>query len=262
MNISRPILFVGLSVAMLTAVPASAQTKSNYQTAASPYMPALVGSVYLAGTDTASASFSNGYLNNYLSLVQSKLPEGKAFTGIGLNQLDPKRLYFQFDYAPRVYFLYEGACYTNALGCTIATVSAPTNKPTTGTSYTLFPKVHCSISPVCASGSGKRSSSEPLYFGDFAELPTVSAGQQLAFFVLAELDGNGKPANTWYNGSTNNSDNFQHMIAFFPDNSQYVIIGFEDMANGGDEDCNDVMFVVDVGVNNAAVWRAPSSMPK
>lgn len=27
-----------------------------------------------------------------------------AFTGAGLNQLDPQRLYFLFDYAPRVYF--------------------------------------------------------------------------------------------------------------------------------------------------------------
>jgi hypothetical protein len=90
----------------------------------------------------------------------------------------------------------------------------------------------------------------------------VQVGQQLAFFVMANLDGTGNPADTWYNGSTNNSDGFQHMIAFFPDNSQYVIIGFEDMANGGDQDCNDVMFVVDVGPNNAAAWRVPSGMPK
>ena len=37
------------------------------------------------------------------------------------------------------------------------------------------------------------------------------------------------------------------MIAFFPDNSQYIIIGFEDMYGGGDKDCNDMMFVVDIG---------------
>jgi hypothetical protein len=45
------------------------------------------------------------------------------------------------------------------------------------------------------------------------------------------------------------------MIAFFPDNSQYIIIGFEDLYGGGDMDCNDLMFVVDVGVNNAASWK-------
>ena len=78
----------------------------------------------------------------------------------------------------------------------------------------------------------------------------------MAFYIQANLNTQGSPANTWYNGSSNNSDSFQHMVAFFPDNSQYVIIGFEDMAGGGDEDCNDVMFVVDVGVNNAALAHA------
>ncbi len=245
-----------------TSATSLAQTPSQYQTATSAYMPSAVGQVFLAGSDSLSASFNSGYLNNYLNYIKAKLPEGKAFTGIGLNQLDPERLYFIFAYAPRVYFLYEGACYWDDLCCTIATVTAPTNRPTSGTSYTLFPMAHCSIAPVCATGSGKRSSSEPLYFGDFVQLPTVQPGQQLAFYIQANLNSQGRPANTWYNGASNNSDKFQHMVAFFPDNSQYLIIGFEDMANGGDMDCNDVMFAVDVGPNNAAVWRAPSTMPK
>ena len=41
-----------------------------------------------------------------------------------------------------------------------------------------------------------------------------------------------------------------------------MIIGFENLLNGGDKDCNDLMFVVDVGPNNAAAWRAPNSLPK
>ena len=245
-----------------TASTAWAQTPSPYQIKASSYMPALAGTVYLAGSDSASSIFSSNYQNTYINYIKAKLPETVAFTGIGLNQLDPQRLYFQFAYAPRIYFIYEGACYDNALVCTIATVSAPTNKPTTGTSSTIFPFVHCSISPVCCSGSGVRSSSEPLYFGDFVQLPTVQAGQQLAFSILANLDSTGKPAYIYYNGTNNDPDGFQHMVAFFPDNSQYIIIGFEDMNGGGDQDCNDLMFVVDVGPNNAAAWRAPSSLPK
>jgi hypothetical protein len=185
-----------------------------------------------------------------------------AFTGAGLNQLDPQRLYFTFAYAPRVYFLYEGACYMNALGATIATVSAPTNQALTGNTFTIFPNTHSSISYICASNSGKRTLSEPLLAGDFVQLPTVKAGQQLAFFIMANLTGD-TPADTYYNGTSNNPDNFQHLIAFFPDNnSQYIIIGFEDMYNGGDKDCNDVMFVVDVGPQNAALWRNPNTFPK
>ena len=75
---------------------------------------------------------------------------------------------------------------------------------------------------------------------------------------MSNMDSNRRvPQYTFYNGASNNPDNFQHMVAFFPDNSQYIIIGFEDMYNGGDMDCNDLMFVVDVGPNNSAASRSP-----
>lgn len=254
-------VFLALGMLAFSSAIASAQTISSIQSPLRPLGLSIVSKVYLGNTDTASKT-EYALDSGYITLMKKYLPEGQAFTGIGLNQLDPQRLYFMFSYAPRVYFLYEGACYTDALGCTIATVSTPTNKPTAGTSYTLFPNGHSSVSPVCATGSGKRSKTEPLLAGDFVQLPTVSAGQQLAFFLMSNLDSKGVPDNTFYNGASNNPDNFQHMIAFFPDNSQYVIIGFEDMYGGGDEDCNDIMFVVDVGPNNAAAWRAPDSMPK
>lgn len=245
------------------AVPAAAQTVSSYQSPYRPWGYSLASQVYLAGTDTTSATFQQN-VNTYVAMVKQYLPETVAFTGIGLNQLNPQALYFQFAYAPRVYFLYEGACYTDALGCTIATVSAPTNDPPSGTKYLLFPNQHYSLSWICATGSGVRSLAEPLAPGDFVQLPTVQAGQQLAFFIGSNLNTTassysssyGQPANTFYNGANNNSDDFPHMIAFFPDNSQYIIIGFEDLDGGGDQDCNDLMFVVDVGPNNAAAWRA------
>ena len=102
--------------------------------------------------------------------------------------------------------------------------------------------------------------------GDFVQLPTIKAGQQLSFFCVSNIlnatwQNDNKEA-VFYNGASNNPDGYQHLVAFFPDNSQYIIIGFEDMYGGGDKDCNDVMFVVDVGPNNAAVWRAGSSFPK
>jgi hypothetical protein len=251
-----------LGLLNVLAAGGAAQTLSSYQ---SPYRPSglpLVGKVYLSGTDTASAAEAKTQ-TSYISLVKKYLPEGQKFSGIGLNQLDPQRLYFLFSYAPRVYFIYEGACYTDALGATIATVSAPTNKPTSGTNYTLFPNQHSWQGSACASGSGSRSSSEPLQAGDFVQLPTVKAGQQLAFFIMSNLNSSGStPQYSFYNGANNNADNFQHMIAFFPDNSQYIIIGFEDEYGGGDMDCNDLMFVVDVGVNNAAAWSAAANQPQ
>jgi hypothetical protein len=252
---------LGLGLLSCLAATASAQTLSPFQSAYRPLGLSIVSKVYLDSTDTTSTS---EYSNNatWTAYIQKMLPETVAFTGIGLNQLNPQQLYFLFSYTPRVYFIYEGAGYIDALGATIATVSTPTNKPTTGTSYTLFPDQHWSMGPW-ASGSGVRSTSEPLMPGDFVELPTINAGQQLAFFIMSNMNSStGVPEYTFYNGASNNPDNFQHMVAFFPDNSQFIIIGFEDMYGGGDKDCNDLMFVVDVGPNNAAAWRAPSSMPK
>jgi hypothetical protein len=243
------------------AMTASAQTVSPYQPSNRPLGLSLVGKTYLDGTDAASKTFDN-YKQSFLNIITTNLPESVAFTGANLNQLDPTRLYFLFDYAPRVYYIYEGACYDNALGVTIATVSAPTNKPTTGASYTVFPFVHSSIAPVCSTGSGKRSKTEPVLAGDFVQLPTVKAGQQLAFFIMADMNKSSIPDQVYYNGNSNNPDNFQHLICFFPDNSQYLIIGFEDTYGGGDKDCNDLMFVVDIGPNNAAALRAPSTLPK
>ncbi len=118
------------------------------------------------------------------------------------------------------------------------------------------------MSDVHWNGSTSRTSTYPVLPGDFVQLPTVNAGQQLAFFCYSNESSKGAPANVWYNGASNNSDGFQHMIAFFPDNSQYIIIGFEDYPGGGDQDCNDVMFVVDIGAENAAALRSASSLPK
>ena len=251
---------LGLGILGCLVAIANAATVSPIQSKSTPSGLPVIAKVDLGGSD-AQAQAVQGLIPGYVQMVNSKLPETVAFTGAGLNQLDPQRLYFTVAYAPRVYFLYEGACYTNALGATIATVTAPTNQILSGNTFTIFPNTHSSISYICASGSGKRTQSVPLLAGDFVQLPTVHAGQQLSFFIMANLSGN-TPADTYYNGTSNNPDNFQHMIAFFPDNSQYIIIGFEDMFNGGDKDCNDVMFVVDVGPQNAALWRNPDTLPK
>ncbi len=254
-------LLLALALVNCLAVSASAKKASQFQPSDRPLGLPLVGNTYLSGSDAASLSFDTN-LPSFLTIITTNLPEHVAYTGANLNHLDPTRLYFTSDYAPRVYYIYEGACYHNALGVTIATVSAPTATPVTGTSYTVFPFVHSSISPVCCSGSGKRSSSEPLMAGDFVQLPTINAGQQLAFFIMAEMNSSWEPQYMYYDGAANNDDNFPHMIAFFPDDSQYIIIGFEDMHNGGDKDSNDLMFVVDVGPSNAAALRNASTLPK
>jgi hypothetical protein len=81
--------------------------------------------------------------------------------------------------------------------------------------------------------------------------------------IPKNITGNtGTVPEVFYNG-VSPIDNYQHMIAFFPDNSQYIIIGFEDWGGAAsDHDCNDCVVVVDVGTANAAAWRSGTSLPK
>lgn len=252
--------FLGWAVAIGFTTTVIGGTYNFVQSSYRPLGLSVTDRVQTIGSDSTAVSFDTN-LTTYENYCASMLPEGVVFTGAGLYQLDPQRLYFLFDYAPRVYFIKDGACYKNALGATIATLSAPTSSILSGNTFTIFPNAS-SPKGICGSGGSSRSSSEPLLYGDFVQLPTVKAGQQLAFFLMANLDSSAVPQSVYYNGTSNNADNFQHMIAFFPDNSQYIIIGFEDMYGGGDKDCNDVMFVVDVGPMNALIWRDPSSLPK
>ena len=85
---------------------ASAQILSPFQPTYRPLGLPLVGQTYLAGTDTLSIAFQL-YAPGYVTTIQSVLPEHVAFTGAGMNQLDPTRLYFWFNYAARVYYIYE-----------------------------------------------------------------------------------------------------------------------------------------------------------
>jgi hypothetical protein len=232
----------------------SSATLSPQQTSTIPLGYPFASKTYTYGSDSTAAAFQTNK-TAYTNYILSNLQEGVQFTGEGINTLDPQKLYFLFDYAPRVYFIYGYAGFIDGFGATIATVSAPTSKVLTGTTFTCFSDAHWN-------GSTSRTSTYPVLPGDFVQLPTVTAGQQLAFFCYSNESSSGAPANVWYNGVSNNSDGFQHMIAFFPDNSQYIIIGFEDYPGGGDQDCNDLMFVVDVGPNNAAAWRNGSMFPK
>jgi Domain of unknown function (DUF4114) len=247
-------LFSAAAVLGSLATTASAQSLSPIQITTKPLGLPLIGPVYKGASDSLSSAYAANQ-KTYSNYITSNLKEGVAFTGIGLNQLDPQRLYFLFDYAPRVYFIYGYAGYIDGLGATIATISSPSSSILQGNTFTVFPNAHWN-------GSTSRSTTYPVLPGDFVQLPTVKAGQQLGFFLYSNENSKGTPGNVFYNGQSNNPDNFQHMIAFFPDNSQYIIIGFEDMYGGGDQDCNDLMFVVDIGPQNALVLRNPNSLPK
>jgi hypothetical protein len=208
------------------------------------------------------------FQNNLSSFTQytSSLKEGVAYAAANNNQLDPRRLYFFSAYAPRIYFISNGGWYTDALGVTIGPATAPSSQAPQGTNYVVFPNANSNYSNNCPTKQvgNTRTTAVPLLTGDFVQLPMVQAGQQLSLVFFSNLDSNGNVPSgyTFYNYPQANADGYQHMVGFFPNSSQYIIVGFEDEYGGGDGDFNDVIVVIDVGSTNAAMWQNASSLPR
>jgi len=258
----------GLLAVLGLALSAEAQTPASVQ---SPRRPlglnlwhSTNGKVMLKSSDTASTSFMTNNFNSFMAIVNDNLGESAAYAQASNNTLAPEKLFFFFDYAPRVYFLTEGAGYTNALGANICDAeTSNSSTPDTTNRFLIFPNSQSNKGQWGGDGSSNRTKDYPLQPGDFVQLPAITRGKQLELFLMANQNSSSVPEATYYNQKQQNGDGLLHMVAFFPANSNFVILGFEDIYGGGDLDYNDLVLALDVGPNNAAVWRNPQgSLPK
>ena len=165
---------------------------------------------------------------------------------INARVLDPTKLNISHDADVKVYFINEGAGYRNQLKVK-ATGATPLDKM-------VFNDVSCrkheygtSTRTGCIIGNDNLDPEDALDLGDYVDLGTIQAGTNLDFQVLANGFGKTNPK-VWHTDATDNSDKLQHVIAYEYQN--YLILGWEDLNNGGDMDYNDVVFVVDIGENN------------
>jgi hypothetical protein len=172
----------------------------------------------------------------FQALVQK---EGKEIPGdqVAAKRLDPSKLFLINDHNVRVRFLNEGAGYRNQLAY----------ESTKGSSYNkgmIFSDVSCTSG--CQMGNGMDG---VLDIGDYVDLGVQKGGSLLNFLIKAD-GANVNPANgDIYSGNASlNSDKLQHLMAW--EVGDYLMMGFEDLRNGGDKDYNDVMFVVDFGKGN------------
>jgi hypothetical protein len=240
----------------------------NYSPVQSAYRPRgwqIYDRVQTANCDTLAQAFEADRAT-ILQCVTSSLTEGMRYVAASQHKLDPQRLYFFSDYAPRVYFFMNGGWYTDALGVTICPAAPSTGSAPVGTNYLVFPNGNSCYSNSAPNKqtNGQRTQAVPLLSGDFVQLPTVKAGQQLALVFFTNLDSNGNPTYTFYNEPKANPDGLQHCVAFFPGDSQYIVVSFEDQTNSGDGDCNDEIVVIDVGPDNARILKQATNgtLPK
>jgi serralysin len=71
---------------------------------------------------------------------------------------------------------------------------------------------------------------------------------------LATLVNSQYGSSLFFTNASQNADGLGHVRVVSDVNTGLVKIGFEDLLNGGDRDFDDLVFTVDVGVTNAAIW--------
>ncbi|MBP0021080.1 MAG: DUF4114 domain-containing protein [Cyanobacteria bacterium SBLK] len=123
-----------------------------------------------------------------------------------------------------VYFINEGAGYRNQLFYSTDS----------GTTKEII------FDDISSPNSILRNSDGPLSLGQGVSLGDFEGETYIEFF----LKSNGKNGGQNFFGfdPTENPDGFPHVLAYTIDD--FVLIGFEDLWNGGDKDYNDTVFVV------------------
>ena len=236
-----------------------AQTESSFQDSARPFGLDIIGSVMEAGSDEAASDFQSEYLSVLLDFANENLSERQSLSDVAGISLDPNALYLQNDSSVRVYFLAEGAGYRNTLGFTPELVATGE----TGDASLIFPDASSKntfMDPAFASdpdsvNNAQRTNSTPLVSGDFVDLGVYDAGTLIDFFLISNGANGG--SHIYTADASTNPDLLQHVVAFAIPDSPYLLIGFEDLYNGGDKDYNDIVFAVDVGAMNVAYLANP-----
>ena len=229
--------------------------QSSYRELGWSLWDSVKGQVQTANSDTDSQDFMNNQ-PSFMQIVNANLSEGMKYAAASKNPLDVTRLYMFSSYAPRIYFLMDGGASTSGVGVTIGPAAALNGKSPAGSNYLVFPNCNSAYSNSYKTQPNGRTQSIPMMTGDFVQLPTVQAGQELALVFFGHLDDNGNPSQTFYIDPAANPDGMQHAVAFFPTDSRYIIVAFENTFGEGtygygDADFNDTIAVIDIGQANA-----------
>jgi hypothetical protein len=235
------------------------QTEADFQDSATPFGYETIAPVMEAGSDEASATFQSEDLSVLLDFVNENLSEYQSLSDISAISLDPEALLLQNESSVRVYFLAEGAGFRNTLGFTTEDVSSGE----TSDASLIFPDASSSatfmneafVTDADSMSDATRTDNTPLVSGDFVDLGTYDAGTLIDFFLIANGANGG--SNTYSADASSNPDLLQHVVAFAIPDSPYLLIGFEDLYNGGDQDYNDIVFAVDIGSLNVAYLANP-----
>ncbi|MBW4610213.1 MAG: DUF4114 domain-containing protein [Hassallia sp. WJT32-NPBG1] len=216
--------------------------------------------------DEAPAAFKN-ILQDFRAFVGE---EGRYLSpeSIKAKQVNLSDLTLKFNYDPKVFFIGETAnLYRDRLDFKATTGSqvetgqiifGDTSCNTGDSSFTNF-------SQFCPNPNdalpGKVAPYKPLNVGEWVNIGSLPAGTKLDF-QLVPNDINGGIYENGVKGIFSldqdlNPDGLQHAVAYYY--KDYLVLGFEDLWGGGDQDYNDTVFAIDIGKANA---RAVANVPE
>jgi len=244
-SVKTALLVLGFLQPVTGTLTAHAE-ESDIQSAARPFGLDIVAPVYEAGSDEAAVTFQTDYLPTLNDWIDQTLGETVSLDNISSYSLDPSQLTLTTASDVRVYFIGEGAGYKNTLGF----YTDGSNDITTGDAQLIFPNVTSNVSYMNATDLSNASANInfPLVPGDFVDLGTMDAGTELDFFLIA--DGASGGTNVYSTDASLNPDGIDHVVAYAVEDSPYLLVGFEDLFGGGDQDYNDVLFAIDIGSVN------------
>lgn len=224
-----------LAVLLLLAANGIAATDSPVQVDVRPFGLEIVDTVKLAGSDAAAAQFQSEMLPGLAGLLdagwENSLPPAVS--------VDPAKLDLATAADLRVYFVSEDAAYHNTLG-----FNTEGGGITSGNPLLIFPDA--------TTGGDTRTDRAPLLPGDFVDLGSFEGDTELDFFLIA--DGRRRPEGrpVYSTDRSVNPDGIEHAVAYALLDSPYLLMSFEDVYRGGDQDYNDLIFAVDIGADNVA----------
>jgi len=252
-NITKKIFNILIFTAFLWPTNLMA-AESTIQSGARPFGLDIVDTVQGAGSDESSAQFQSDVLPTLQDWISTNLNETTPIEDTTSISLDPSKLFLSTQSDVRAYFVGEGAGYHNTLGFN----TDGSGGISTGDPKLIFPDSSSNTTYMGTSSTATRTrtASAPLLPGDFVDMGTFEGGTQLDFFLIANGANGGQ--NTFSTQISVNPDGINHVVAFALADSPYLLIGFEDLYNGGDKDYNDLLFAIDIGtVNVAALTNAP-----
>jgi len=251
-------LLVGAFLCLMNGHTAQAQVDSPFQSPARPLGLNIVDKVKAAGSDSASATFKSTTLPRLRELARKNLGESVPLsnTTVGLHKIDPSKIKLSNSAQVRAYFVGEGAGYHNTLGFNSAGGGVLGGNP-----KLIFPDASTNAAESdYTAKNAKRTTTDPLLPGDFVNLGNFNAGTQLHFFNIANGANGGTQTFSTNHGT--NGDGLVHAVAYTLPDSPYLLIGFEDLWGGGDRDYNDLLFTIDIGIENVRHLSGPEpSLP-